>query len=323
MQRGLQRCGGRSCFCAKYPGHSIKVASMIGALSGILLPVFALAAVGYVWRLRGIPFEREFVTRVILNISGPCLIVDSLARLEIPLAEFGILFGSATAMFAATVLVAFAVLKLAGLSVRNYLPALAIGNTGNMGLPLCLFAFGQEGLGIAVAVYVSNSVGQFTLTPMLQAKSNPWRTLATTPVVYGALIGTIVLAGDFRLPEWIATTIGMLGSLMIPLMLIALGNTLGGLHAKRLGFAFGWGAARLVVGFLVAVAIAELFGLEGVGRGVLILQGTMPAAMFNYLFAARYDREPGDVAGIVLISTLLSALTLPLLVAYVLRVGGA
>jgi predicted permease len=79
----------------------------------------------------------------------------------------------------------------------------------------------------------------------------------------------------------------------------------------------------LVVGFLVAVAIAELFGLEGVGRGVLILQGTMPAAMFNYLFAARYDREPGDVAGIVLISTLLSALTLPLLVAYVLSVGGA
>jgi predicted permease len=295
---------------------------VIGALAGILLPVFALAAVGYIWRLSGAPFEREFVTRVIMNVSGPCLIVDSLAGVEMPLAEFGLLFGSVLAMFAATVVVAFGVLKVAGISVRNFLPSLAIGNTGNMGLPLCLFAFGQEGLAIAVAVYVANSVGQFTVTPMLQSNASPWRTLVTTPVIYGASIGAIVMAGDIKLPDWIATTIGLLGSLMIPLMLVALGNTLGGLQARRLGFAFGMGAARLVLGFLVALATCELFGIEGVGRGVLILQGTMPAAMFNYMFAARYDRQPADVAGIVLISTLLSALTLPLLVSYVLRVSG-
>ena len=61
---------------------------------------------------------------------------------------------------------------------------------------------------------------------------------------------------------------------------------------------------------------------QGVAKGVLILQGAMPAAIFNYLFAARYDRHPDDIAGIVLVSTLLSALTLPLLVAYVLGVAG-
>jgi predicted permease len=232
------------------------------------------------------------------------------------------MFGSAIAMFATTVLAALAILRVARLPVRSFLPALAIGNTGNMGLPLCLFAFGQEGLGLAVAVYVTNSVGQFTLTPMIQSGSSPWRTLATTPVVYGAAIGAGVLATDVVLPEWIATSIGLLGNLMIPLMLIALGNTLGGLYAKRLGFALGWGAARLVLGFAIAVAIAEIAGLEGVAKGVLILQGTMPAAIFNYLFAARYERDPDDVAGIVLVSTLFSALTLPALMAYVLWVSG-
>jgi len=105
-------------------------------------------------------------------------------------------------------------------------------------------------------------------------------------------------------------------------MLIALGNTLGGLHVRRLPFAFGWGAARLVLGFGVAWLVSEAFGLDGVAKGVLILQGAMPAAIFNYLFAARYDRHPDDIAGIVLVSTLLSALTLPLLVAYVLGVAG-
>jgi len=109
---------------------------------------------------------------------------------------------------------------------------------------------------------------------------------------------------------------------MIPLMLLALGNTLGELRVKRLPFAFGWGTARLVLGFVVALGVAELFDLEGVARGVIILQGTMPAAVFNYLFAARYNRAPDDVAGIVLISTLVSLIVLPFLVTYVLMIAG-
>jgi hypothetical protein len=290
-------------------------------LSGILLPVFALASVGYGWRRLGFPFEREFVTRMIMNVSGPCLIVDSLARLTLPMDIFLRMAAGAVTMFVVTIAVAWIVLRLAGLSIRSFLPVLAIGNTGNLGLPLCLFAFGQEGLGLAVAVYVTNSVGQFTLTPMLQSQSSPLKTLATTPVVYGALIGTAVLFSGTTLPEWVMTTIGLLGNLMIPLMLLALGNTLGGLQVKRLPFATLWGVGRLLLGFGVAYGVSELFGLEGVAQGVLILQGAMPAAIFNYLFAARYDRHPDEVAGIVLISTLASALSLPALVTFVLYIA--
>lgn len=294
---------------------------MTAQLSGILLPVFCLAAVGYGWRRLGFPFEREFVTRVILNVSGPCLIVDSLAGLTMPMDEFLRMAAGAVTMFVVTVAAAWGILRAARLSVRSYLPALAIGNTGNMGLPLCLFAFGEEGLALAVAVYVTNSVGQFTLTPMLQSGTSPVKTLATTPVVYGAVIGTVVLVSGTTLPGWIDTTIGLLGDLMIPLMLLALGNTLGGLRAQRLPFATGWGVGRLLLGFGIAYGVAELFDLEGAAKGVLVLQGAMPAAIFNYLFAARYDRAPDDVAGIVLISTLASAATLPLLVSFVLYIA--
>jgi len=294
---------------------------VIAQLSGILLPVFILAAVGYAWQKGGVPFEREFVTRMVLNISGPCLIVDTLSQLSMPRGEFISLLFAATALFVGTVVVAWLVLQSTGLSIRSYLPALAIGNTGNLGLPLCLFAFGQEGLGFAVAVYVTNSVGQFTLTPMLQSNESPWRTLMTTPVVYGAVIGLLVMFLDIPLPQWLDSSIGLLGSLMIPLMLLALGNTLGELRIARLNFAFGWGFVRLAIGFLVGHIVAWSFGLEGVAKGVIILQGTMPAAVFNYLFAARYGRAPDDIAGIVLSSTLLSALLLPLLVSYVLGFG--
>ena len=295
---------------------------MLNQLAGILLPVFSLAGVGYVWRKLEFPFEREFVTRVIMNVSGPCLIVSSLVRLSTPMDEFLRMAAGSVAMFVLTVIGAWAVLRLTGLSIRSYLPALSIGNTGNMGLPLCLFAFGEEALGLAVAVYVTYSVGQFTLTPFIQARGSPWRTLATTPVAYAAVVGTALLIADARLPDWVMTTIELLGGLMIPLMLLALGNTLGGLRANRVPFATGWGLVRLLLGFGIALGVAELFGLEGPAKGVLILQGAMPAAIFSYLFAARYDRDPDDVAGIVLLSTFLSALTLPLLVYFVLEISG-
>jgi predicted permease len=291
---------------------------VIAQLSGILLPVFVLAGIGYGWRFFNVPFDREFITRLILNVAGPCLIVDTLAELDMPLVDFlGMTAGSAT-LFVLTVVAAWVVLRVVGLPIRSYLPVLGIGNTGNLGLPLCLFAFGQEGLGLAVAVYVTNSVGQFTLTPILQADSSPLRTLLTTPVVYGALVGLVIMFADVTLPAWLHTSLGLVGGLLIPLMLIALGHTLGGLKVQRIGFSVGWGVARLAIGFAVAHAVAWIFGFEGVAKGVIVLQGTMPAAIFNYLFAARYNRVPDDIAGIVLTSTLISALTLPLLVSYVL-----
>lgn len=295
---------------------------MIAELAGILLPVFCIAAAGFAWQRLGIPFEREFVTRLIMNVAGPCLIVDSLATLEVPLDEFSRTVAGAALAFIVTVAAGWAILRAAGLSVRSYLPALSIGNTGNLGLPLALFAFGEQGLAFAVAVYVTNSVGQFTLTPILQSGSAPLKTLATTPVVHGAAIGALILVTGFELPAWTATTIGLLGDLMIPLMLLALGHTLGGLRASRLPWACAWGAARILLGLVVALGVCELLGIEGTARGVLVLLGAMPAAIFNYLFAARYGRVPEEIAGIVLMSTLVSALTLPLLIAFVLALAG-
>jgi predicted permease len=295
---------------------------MIAELAGVLLPVFAIAGLGFGWRRTGVPFEREFVTRLVLNIAGPCLIVDSLANLDLPLASVGRMAVGGVTLFVATLAACFAILKLARLPIRTFLPALAIGNTGNLGLSVCFFAFGEEGLGLAVAVFVANSIGQFTLTPILQSGHSPWRTLVSTPVIYGAAIGTTLLVGGYALPGWLASTVELLGHLMIPLMLLALGHTLAGLHVKRLPFAAFWGLIRLVVGFVVALGVVALLGLEGTARGVLLLQGAMPAAMFSYLFAARYDRAPDDVAGIVLLSTLFSVVTLPFAVAWVISAPG-
>ena len=289
---------------------------MIAQIAAVLLPVFCLAGVGYAWRLVGARFDLDFVTRVIMYVAGPCLVFSSLSQLTLPLAQFMSIVWASIVMLVAIALAGLALLKLLKLSVRSYLPAIAIGNTGNLGLPLSLFAFGERGLALAIGVYVTNSVFQFTLVPMLQSRASFWRTLLTTPVIYGALAGILVLLTDAPVPEWVARTVGLLGDLMIPLMLLALGHTLGGLRADNLKLAFGLGAARLILAFAIAVAVSELMGLSGMAQGVLVLQGVMPAAVFTYLFAVRYERDADDVAGIVLVSTLLAALLLPLFVSY-------
>jgi len=284
----------------------------------VLLPVFCLAGVGYAWRLAGARFDLDFVTRVIMNVAGPCLVFSSLSQLTLPLAEFASVVWASLVMLVAIAVAGLLLLKLLKLSVRSYLPAIAIGNTGNLGLPLSLFAFGERGLALAIAVYVTNSIFQFTLVPMLQSRASFWRTLLTTPVIYGAAAGLLVLVAGVPIPEWFATTVALLGDLMIPLMLLALGHTLGGLRVENLKLAFGLGAARLILAFAIAVAVSELTGLSGMAQGVLVLQGVMPAAVFTYLFAVRYERDAENVAGIVLISTLLAALLLPLFVSYAL-----
>jgi hypothetical protein len=291
---------------------------VIAEVAAVLAPVFVMASLGYGWRLTGVPFDMPFVTRIIMYVAGPCLVFTGLSQLTLPLSQFLSMVG---AMIVVTLCVAglsAALIRILGLPQRSFLPALTLGNTGNLGLPLCLFAFGEEGLGLAVAIYVTNSLLQFTFVPLLHTRVSMLRTLFSTPMLYAAIAGLAVVLTETQVPTWLGDTLEAIGGLLIPLMLMALGNTVGGLKTHNLPRALGLGSARLVISFVVAVGVSYALGLTGVARGVLVLQGAMPAAVFSYLFAQRYDRDADDVAGIVLVSTLLGALLLPFLVSYAL-----
>jgi predicted permease len=99
-------------------------------------------------------------------------------------------------------------------------------------------------------------------------------------------------------------------------MLITLGVSLARLHVENIKRALTISVLRLVIGFLVGVLVAALFRLPMPARGVLILQSAMPAAVFNYLLAEHFDRNAGDTAGVVVISTVLSLVTLPFLLRF-------
>jgi predicted permease len=260
-----------------------------------------------------LPFDREFVTGIVMNIGVPCLILQGATGLDADVSLFMSMIGYALLALIVCAVVGTVVLRALGQPLRSYLPPVAFGNAGNLGLPLCLFAFGPRGLGLAIGFYLVGSVTQFLVGPLFQGRKPVWRTLLSTPVNYAAVLGVALLSTGTAMPAWLGNTVQLLAGMAIPLMLVALGHALGSFRLNRLRVATALALARLGLGLAVGLGIVWSFGLEGTERGVVLIESAMPVAVFNYLLAARYDRHPEEIAGAIVISTLVSFATLPLL----------
>lgn len=291
---------------------------MFATLVAIIAPILIASAVGFVWGRSGRPFDSNLVTALVTTVGTPCLIASTLTRLHPDAAALGSMALVTLLCFAGFALLGIVVLRLLKLPLHSYLPALMFPNCGNMGLPLALFAFGEEGLALAIIYFVISATLQFTVGVAIASGSADLRRLLRMPLLYAVAASLVFLATGWPVPRWVANTLDLLGGLTIPLMLVALGVSLAQLRVHSLKRAFGISILRIVSGAAIAAAIAFAFGLGHVAAGVVILQSAMPVAVFNYLFARLYERDPEDVAGLVVVSTIISFATLPLLLLLVL-----
>ncbi len=292
---------------------------MIGEIFSIVAPIFVVAGLGYAWARLGRAFDTDFVTNIVLTLATPCLVFAVLTKIDSSVTDFGtIAFAMLVALALFAALGAILLRAMGGLPAHSYLPALIFGNQGNIGLPLAFFAFGDVGLGLAVTAFAVHSVAQFTIGVSIAAGTANLRQLLKAPVLYGVLAALPFLFTGVRPPAWIDNTVTLLGGLVIPLMLLTLGVALSRLKITRIRRSAVIAAARLIGGLAVGLLVAEVLDLDGVLRGVLIIQSAMPVAIFNYVFALRYEREPEDIAAAIVISTLASFATLPLILSLVL-----
>lgn len=292
--------------------------ALISGLAAVVLPVFLLSALGYLWGLRRMPFDHLFVAQLVTIVGSPCLIFSTLSKVEFPPGEVGLMAAATCACLVLTTIVGVVALKLAGLPQRIYLPSLVFPNVGNMGLPVCLFAFGDQGLALAMIYFAVTTGCQFTVGPPMASGRWQLSALLKVPFVYAVGAAFVVQMLHLPVPQWLANTASLTGGLAIPLMLIALGVALAELKIANLPRALAMSVGRLLLGFLTGWVIATLFRLDGAMRAVAMIQSAMPVAVFNYMFARLYGTEPEEVAGIVLLSTVLSYATMPLVVGLVL-----
>ena len=291
---------------------------MLAQIFTVIAPVFLCAAIGLVWAKRGVAYETLFITRLVTNVGFPCLVFAGLVKTEIDWAVFGLMASAALASTLAFALVGATVLRLARLELRVFLPAMTFANTGNMGLSLCLLAFGAEGLALAIPYFTVTAVLGFTLGPAIAARSASLGAPFKMPLIWATLAALAALASGLPIPLWVTKTVNLIGGFAIPLMLITLGVSLAQLRMTGMARSLALAVLRLAMGFAVGVSLAYLFGLEGTARGVLIIECAMPVAVFNFLYASIYNTRPAEVAGVIVVSTALSFLTLPALLWYVL-----
>ncbi len=286
---------------------------MFSTILPVIAPVIIGSLLGAAWVRAGQGFEHDFVRRLVMWIGAPCLIVGTLGEVRISVDTFNTVLQATLLMLAIAAALAAMLCRLLSLPLSVYGVPLVFGNSGNMGLPLCLFAFGQQGLALGLGIFLVISLVHFSCGVAAVSGRLSGGQLLRTPIVYAGALGALLIYMDWQLPLAVRNTLSLLGGMAIPLMLLTLGASLGGLKLRDGLPAVGMGVARLVIGIAAGLLTVWLMDLQGVMRGVLLLQAATPAAVFNYLLALQFDRQPQRVAGLVMASTLISFVTIPLL----------
>jgi hypothetical protein len=292
-----------------------------------LLPIFLVSGAGFVLG-KFLTVDSRSLGRVVFYVFSPLLVFDLMIKSKLNLQQAFTTVAFTVSVITIMGLLAFLLGKLFRLE-RPYLLAViltvAFGNTGNYGLPLVKFAFGNDALAVASLFYVTttilfNTVGVVIASLGHMDLKDALTGLFKLPIIYGVVLALLIKGIGIELPLPISRTIEIAANGAIPVMLILLGLELTRIQWSHSFRALGLGVlTKLLIAPLVGLLLASLFGLHDPGRQGSVLEASMPAAVATTVVATEYKLEPSLVTAIVFLGTVLSPLTLTPLIVYLAR----
>lgn len=289
----------------------------------VVAPVILIIALGYMWVRLEFPFDNDTIGSLVLRVGVPCLIFSNLTAADVNVMEIGRIILAATCVISVSTLVGIIVLKVARKPLHTYLMTAMNGNSGNMGLPLALMVFGPAGLPPAIAYFLVVTISQNTIGLVVTAGRFDPRSLLRQPIILSSALTILVLVLGLSVPQWIARSTALLGDVVVPLMLMLLGASLSQFKVHYLSLSLAMSAMRFAAGAVGALAVIWAMGLTGIEAGVVWIMATMPSAIVHFLMAERFGRSPEIVAGIIMVSTLLTLAGLPVIVWVAMTLSGA
>ena len=286
----------------------------------VIFPVFFVIGVGYYLGKKNPKFDTNFITSFAGNIGTPAMIFYTVTTTGITLNVFVNYFVYAILMIAGFAVIGLTLLFFLKKDLSMELPPLILPNTGNMGIPICLFAYDIQGLGVASAVASVIILFHFTLGVFLAKKKFSLEILIKSPPVYAILISVIFLFFEIKTPLFLENTTFLLTYATIFLVLMSLGIAL-----TRFKFSLKdsiiLSLCRVILGPLIAFIIIYNFDLSGFAAGVLLIQSAMPSAILNYLVGSMYSPKKviDSIASTIVTSTLMSFITIPIVVFFALK----
>ena len=290
-------------------------------LIDVIIPVFFVIGIGYYLGKKNPEINTDFITTFAGNVGTPAMIFYTITTTGVTLSVFTEYFIYALVIIGGFSLVGILFLLLLKKDFISELPPLILPNTGNMGIPICLFAYGTAGLGVASAIASVIILLHFTLGVLLAKKSFSLEILIKNMPIYAIIVSVIFLYFEWDVPGYLENTTFLLTYATIFLVLMSLGIALSRLKVVSWTHASILGAVRVILGPLIGFGLIKYLNLDGFAAGVLLIQSCMPSAVLTYLVGSMYSEKKvvDSVASVIVTSTIMSFITIPIVVYYSLK----
>lgn len=291
---------------------------MVERIVAIVFPVFAIAIGGWLYGRRHKP-DMAFANQLNMDVFVPALVFAALADKSFDLAANQMLAWVAFLQIAASGVIGWALARMLRVDARTFVPPMMFNNTGNLGLPLTVLAFGDQALGLIVVIFMVTNLLHFSFGAWLLDHRVKWWTLWRIPVVAASIAGLAVSL--LQVPIWapLKLAIKMLGDVSVPLLLFSLGVRVADSALSDLRIGLIGALARPLMGLAICAVLVWLFDIQGTARALVLLYGALPPAVLNFVFAERYNQEPSRVASIVMVGNIVAVAIIPVVLAVVLQ----
>ena len=285
---------------------------LILKLIEVLFPVFLVIGIGYWYGKKDPKFDTKFITTFAGNFGLPAIIFYSLTTTNISIELFLRFSYYITLYVMVFSIIGLVILKILNKDIYRLLPPLILPKTGNMGMPLCLFAYGKLGLAIATAATAMILVFHFSLNILLASKKFSIKPLLKCTPVYALLVSLVFVYYKIPAPKFLENATFLIGYSTIFLVLMSLGVALSKLKVFAFKETLIYSIVRVVLGPIVGIAFVKFFNLTGVEAGVMFIQASMPSAVLSFLVSEIYSPKKisNSIASTVALSTFMSFFTL-------------
>jgi hypothetical protein len=290
-------------------------------LFGVLFPVFFIVGIGYFLGKQKSDIDTTFITNYSANFGAPALFIFAITSSGVTysvFSEYFIYSVIALTCFAITGVIFLFFLKK---DISRELPPFFLPNTGNMGIPICLFAYGSLGMGVAAAISSLVVLLHFTANIFLASKKFDIKIILKSPSTYAVIVAVAFLYFDLEMPKFVLNTVMLLGYTMIVLILMSLGVSLTQMKVFSIKTSLISSIGRVIVGPIIGFTLIKIFNLSGYAAGVLLIQASMPSAILTYLIASMYSPKEivDNISSMIVVSTLMSLITVPIIVFIALK----
>lgn len=283
----------------------------------IIFPIFSIVIIGFLYGRKHSP-DMVSANKLNIDLFSPALIFHVLSDQSFQLDAYYQLALAAFFVVIFSGVLALPLARLMGFNIKTFVPPMMFSNSGNIGLPLALFAFGEKALPAAVMLFIVENTLHFSVGMKMMNSKVSMFNIVKIPMVMATILGISFSLTGWQLPTVIGTPIEMLGQVSIPLMLFSLGVRLTSIDLQDWRIGVAGAIICPATGILLVLLISPFLTLSDLQFGQLLIFGALPPAVLNFMIAEKYQQQPKQVASIVFLGNLGSLITIPAVLYFLL-----